>query len=86
MGLRPTIYCLNVRYALYRIIPFQPFNIVVKLAKFYCFYINQQAFNENGADFYEDHNVHVSNAKELKFRKRYLYLIENFNQISVIVN
>ena len=53
----PPLYCLNVTFALYRIIPFQPFTIVVKPAKFYCFNINQQAFNENVADIYEKHNA-----------------------------
>ena len=42
---------------LYRIISFQPFNIVVKPANFYCFYINQQDFYENSADFSEKPNA-----------------------------
>ena len=48
---------LYVNFDWYRFIPFQPFNVVVKPAKFHCFYINQHAFNEKWADFYENYNA-----------------------------
>ncbi len=48
---------LFVKFDLYRMIPCQPFNVLEKPAKYYCFYINQHAFNETGADFYKNYNA-----------------------------
>ena len=47
---------LYVKFALYGINSLQPFNVIVKPNKFTCFYIDQQAFNEKTADFYENLN------------------------------
>ena len=49
MKLKPKI--IYVKFALYRIILFQPFNVVEQPNKFYCFYIYQQATNEKGQIF-----------------------------------
>ncbi len=50
----PLFLNIYVKFALYRIISLQTFNVVVKPNKFYCFYITQQATSEKMADFYEN--------------------------------